>query len=138
MSSDARRSARVALSCWLVLVACGSADHSEQERPASGSPVLNVEQGFNICPQFQGSLVLPQTIAPRERAIVAVIVSDPDGDDAKLSYVWTASSGSLDAPDSSQTGYVCDDTGAQVLHVVAEDARGCHVALDITVTCLSR
>jgi hypothetical protein len=127
------------LAAWLAPAGCGSADRTKQERPEEpDSQAVNVEQTINICPQFVGSIVLPQTIPPGETAVVGVHATDPDGDDALLTYEWTATSGTFSDPEQAATHYDCDATGAQILTVVTKDARGCHVQLDIAVTCLAR
>jgi hypothetical protein len=126
------------LSASLVsLCGCSSTDRSGQAAEPDGQ-LLNVDQDFNVCPEFQGSIVLPQTIPLAQQAFVAVRAIDPDGDDSSLTYAWSATSGMLSDPTRAATHYDCRSAGAQILSVVTEDARNCHARLDIAVTCLAR
>lgn len=128
-----------ALSCALCCVACGSSDQTraaQNDEPPDQQ--LNVSQDFNLCPYFEGSLVLPQTIAPGQTAVVVVRAVDPDGDDEALTYEWSVSAGELTEVDGPSIAYLCSETGPQILTVVTKDARDCHSTLTIAVTCLDR
>jgi hypothetical protein len=128
----------LSLGAALCSLACGSSDQTRASRAEPADQSLNVEQDFNVCPYFESSVILPQTIAPGQTAAVIVRAVDPDGDDALLAYEWSVSAGELTEVDGPSIAYSCTDTGAQILTVVAKDARGCHSTLDIAVTCLER
>lgn len=129
---------------WLIggaaaCFACSAADETRRV-PDEGpeAQLLNVAQDFNVCPHFEGSLVLPQTIAPGQQAVIGVRGVDPDGEDAALTYDWSVTSGELMETGHGYAKYSCDETGPQIVSIVTTDARDCHVQLDIAVNCLER
>jgi hypothetical protein len=97
---------------------------------------VHVTENVNLCPHFEGSLVLPQTIPPETKAIVIVRGVDPDGDSAALTYEFSVSAGELSETVGPSTKYSCTELGPQVLTVVTKDAHDCHAKLDIDVTCM--
>lgn len=122
---------------WLQ-VGCSAAD---QTRTARDEPpeqeVVDVNTNVNLCPRFDGSLIVPQTIQPGQTAVVVVNASDPDGDSATLTYEWSATSGSIVESEGPGAKYSCGDAGPQILTVTTKDARGCHAKLEIHLSCLS-
>jgi hypothetical protein len=131
---------RLALLCGTTAcLSCSASDQSKakpEEEPED--QILNVAQNFNVCPRFEGSIVLPQTIAPGQEAVIVVRAVDPDGDDRALSYGWSVTSGELSETVGGSTKYLCDELGPQIVSIVTTDAPGCHVQLDIAVNCLER
>lgn len=120
-------------------LACSASDESKKvPEDEPDAQELNVAQDFNICPHFEGSIVLPQTIAPAQEAVIVVRAVDPDGDDAKLSYAWSVSAGVLTETVGGSAKYLCNETGPQIVSIVTTDARNCHAQLDIAVNCLER
>lgn len=124
----------VLLALGNLTLACGSADSVRAERPED-PPDVGVESQINSCPSFAFSLVLPKQIATGESATVAAFAIDPDSDDTKLGYVWSATSGDFAAPTASLTEYTCSASGPQVLRVTTSDPDGCENNLDLDVTC---
>ena len=120
-----------------LLLGCGSADQTRAVPPPDDS-LLNVTENVNLCPHFEGSLILPQTIPPGVLAIVVVRAVDPDGNDAALTYDWSLTAGAFSETLGPSTKYSCTDLGPQVLTVVTKDAHDCHVSLDIGVSCLDK
>jgi len=126
----------LSLACC-ALLGCGASDQT-QITPADddGLVQLKVDPGFNECPTFIQSLVIPQAIPPRFSAAVAVLATDPDGPNAALEYTWSASSGAFTDTKQPTTRYGCEARGRQILKLDAVDARGCQSRLAITVDCL--
>lgn len=126
------------LACGLLcgaIVACGAADAAISPQPAEDEEV-EVASSVNACPSFAFNLVLPKVIRPEEDAVVAVVATDVDSDDTKLSYFWSATSGAFAEPRVGFTNYRCSDSGPQVLSVFTSDPEGCESYLDLDVTCL--
>lgn len=139
MSWQARLLRLALLGSAAICFACSASDQTRakpEEEPEH--EILNVAQDFNVCPHFEGSIVLPQTIPPGQQAVIVVRAVDPDGDDRALSYAWSATSGELSETTAGSTKYLCDETGPQIVSIVTTDARNCHVQLDIAVNCLER
>ena len=118
----------------LLLVACGAADATRAERDELAAPV-DVSGSVNQCPSFAYSMVLPQALRPGEMAMVAAFATDPDSDDTKLRYLWSATSGDFDEPAAAVALYTCADTGPQVLSVTTADPNGCEKRIDFGISC---
>jgi hypothetical protein len=129
----------LAFAIGLCALACSSGEHpSEREpEPAASADPTEVQSGVNVCPRFDGSLVMPQRIAPNEAAVITVSATDPDAPDSLLTFAWSAPSGSFTASDKPVTIYRCTRVGAEQLSVVARDRRGCTTELKIDVECVS-
>lgn len=124
-----------AVPCTLtLLLGCGSADST---RAARADPADDTQLGasFNTCPTFAYSMVLPQTIHADETAIVVGLGTDPDSDDALLTYRWSATSGVFGHPSDPLSEYTCAAVGPQVLSVTTSDPDGCENKLDFDVVC---
>ena len=121
----------------LGLLSCGAADHAQVPPTESPDAGTQVASGVNVCPHFEGSLILPQRIRPSESALVAVRVSDPDGDDSQLVFTWSATSGAFSSSDKAVTDYSCSEVGLQQLTFKAQDRQGCSSDMTIAVECIS-
>lgn len=129
----------------LALASCGSGDqtHAVREEPPPEEPPAEPElvdflATVNLCPRFLGSIITPRELGLDEVAYAAVRAEDPDDDDRKLVYVWSASSGEVSEPrEDGFVEYRCGEAGEQVLTVVATDLRGCDVSLEVDVTCFA-
>jgi hypothetical protein len=126
--------AAVSVAC---LLGCGSADETRTVKPDDEAHTLEFTPTLNLCPHFEGSFILPQTIAPGAVALLGVRAVDPDGDDLAISYGWSALSGAFTKPDRPVTEYSCDALGDQPLNVTATDSANCDATLQVSVTCLS-
>ncbi len=51
---------------------CGAADHTPTPEPAVSADPTEVQSGVNVCPRFDGSLVMPQRIAPSVASVITV------------------------------------------------------------------
>lgn len=93
--------------------------------------------GTNVCPIFEASFVLPKLVLADTAAFVAVRATDPDADDLRLTYDWSATAGEFSEPTMPVTEYRCVEPGEQVLTAVATDLGDCGVAIHIDVTCVA-
>jgi hypothetical protein len=137
-------SAKLGRACLLIaatalsLLACGAADHAVTQGSAeAGAAPAQVSSGVNVCPHFEGSLVMPQRIGPTESAQIAVRASDPDAADSLLVFAWSAPSGSFSADDKPVTSYTCGELGTEQLTVTARDGHDCIDELKINVECVA-
>ena len=131
------RTAVVAAS-FALLLGCGAADQTKAARSDDEeNKLVDVTPGLNLCPRFEGSIILPQSIPVDGTAFIAVRAVDPDADDLDLAYSWSASAGEFSKPDESVTDYRCGEPGDQVLTVNARDTSDCDTELHLDVTCLS-
>jgi hypothetical protein len=130
--------ARWLVAASLLLLACGSGDGSRDARDEQDGPppVPLTMVDINVCPLFLGSLVVPQQLLPGEAALVAVRASDPDDDDRRLTYSWSASSGEFAEPGLPITEYRCAELGEQKLTVHTKDQWDCDAELHLDVTCM--
>ncbi|HEX2670355.1 MAG TPA: hypothetical protein VHM25_05755 [Polyangiaceae bacterium] len=117
--------------------ACGAADRAPTPEPIASADPTEVQSGVNVCPRFDGSLVMPQRIAPNEASVITVSATDPDAPDSLLVFSWSAASGTFSASDKPVTVYHCTRVGAEQLTVVARDRRGCTTELTIDVECVA-
>jgi len=123
------------LPCALALfTACGSSDGTRAVREAEPD-AQPVETRANVCPSFEFTMILPRTIRIGETASAVAFATDPDSEDAKLGYRWSATSGKFDKPNASFSQYTCADSGAQVINVTTSDPDGCENYLDFAITC---
>jgi len=121
--------------CALALLSgCGAADGTKTAREQAPDDV-KIDTGINACPSFIYTMVLPEAIRSGEVATVMAFATDPDWDDNKLKYVWSATSGGFDSPNDSLSQYTCADSGPQVLSVTTSDPEGCENNLDFHVVC---
>ena len=128
----------VAAASFALLSGCGSADQTRAARDEEATPELvDFSPAINVCPRFEGSLILPQSIPHAGAAFIAVRAVDPDADDLTLTFAWSATSGDFSAPERPVTEYRCADDGDQALTIVTRDASNCDRALHLDVTCLS-
>lgn len=144
-SPSSRRSPRFGYGSGLVAVAgllilaCGGAEHNRVPEPIeAGAEPAKVSSEINICPRFEGSLVMPKRIGPDESSVIAVSATDPDAPDSLLIFDWNAPSGSFSENGKSVTSYRCAEIGSQRLTVTAEDRWGCVGTLTIDVECLAK
>lgn len=129
---------RVVAASFVLLLGCGSADQTRAARSDDeDNKLVDISPGLNLCPRFEGSIILPQTIPVAGTAFIAVRATDPDADDLDLKYAWSATSGEFSEPSESVTEYTCGEPGEQSLTVTALDAADCDVELHLDVTCLS-
>jgi hypothetical protein len=96
---------------------------------ACGSIVI----GINICPQIQGYLISPITVAVGEAVHITSTATDADGD--PLTYVWTANQGTFTAPNSPNTDFRCATAGTATLSLTVSDGI-CDDGIDQPITCL--
>lgn len=129
---------RFVLVAGVLCGACGSGASTPIEPASEGPQVVNFDSRVNVCPLFLGSAVNPPQIAPEQTAELLVLAQDPDGDDAKLTFEWSATSGAFSARKRSLTEYRCGKLGVNQLHVSARDTGGCTTSIDIAVTCLEQ
>lgn len=121
----------------LCALACGSADHTQIPPPDDDAGrEAQVGSGVNVCPHFDGSVVLPQRIGRDESAYVAAMATDPDAANAQLVFSWTAASGVFTVQDKPMTSYRCSRVGPEDLLVTAKDRQGCSSHLTIPVECI--
>ena len=135
---NALRNAALASVAFVLLLACGDADHVRVP-PAddAGSEAVQVNSGVNVCPRFSGSLVMPQRIGPNESSSIAVRATEPDAPDSLLIFAWSAASGTFTPADKAATKYRCGEIGTESLTVTATDQRGCVSTLQIDVECVA-
>jgi hypothetical protein len=127
---------RLAAVAFVLLPGCGAADQSHAARDDEPpKPVAGVQT--NVCPIFEASFVLPKLVLADAPAFVAVRATDPDADDQRITYQWTATAGTFSEPTLPVTEYRCDELGDQVLTAIASDATNCGVAIHINVTCVA-
>jgi hypothetical protein len=131
-----------ALLAPLAVAGCGSADQSREEpKPEDPEPepeLVDFLATVNLCPRFVGSLITPSELGPDGVAYISVRAEDPDDDDRKLVYTWSASSGEVSAPaPDGRVEYRCDEGGEQVITVIAADVRDCEASLEVHVTCFA-
>ena len=128
---------RFVLVAGVLCSACGSGARTPFE-PASEDPqVVNFDSKINVCPEFLGSAVNPTEITPKQTTALLVLATDPDGDDSKLEFEWSADSGVFSARQRALTEYRCGKAGVRRLHAIARDTGGCVSSMDIAVTCLA-
>jgi hypothetical protein len=130
--------AALAACAALFAFACGAGDHvAIPPVEADGGTETHIASGVNLCPHFDGSLLLPQSLHPNESAYVQVSASDPDAPDSQLVFSWSASSGAFSASDKPVTNYTCAKLGTAQLTVTAKDQQGCTADLNLFVACVS-
>jgi len=122
----------------VLLLGCGAAEQTDSGpgAPPESSGLTDFDPAVNVCPHFEGSLILPQTVLEGEYAFIAVRATDPDADDLSLTYRWSAPSGEFSSPLEPTTEYRCAVGGVQPLTVVASDLRSCDVELQLDITCI--
>jgi hypothetical protein len=119
------------------VLACGVADRVDVENTGDLGGETRITSGVNVCPHFEGSLILPERIAPSESAFIAVRATDPDAADSLLVFAWTALSGTFSASDEPVTNYSCSKLGTEQLTVTAKDDQGCSSDLTLPVECIA-
>jgi hypothetical protein len=127
-----------ATASFALLLGCGAGDQTRAARDDSGdTKLVYAHPTINICPHFEGSFILPQSIPLDTSAFIAVRAVKPDSN-VELTYRWSATSGEFTAPTRPTTEYRCGDLGDQTLTVVAVDEADCEVPLHLDVTCLTQ
>lgn len=121
----------------VALAACGSADHPLPDTPDASPEQAEVSSGVNVCPSFQGSLVMPGHVQVGDAAYIVVRASDPDAPDSSLTFAWSAAKGRFSSPDKAQTSYRCETPGVARLTVTATDRQGCESQLTLSVDCVT-
>ncbi|HEY0467793.1 MAG TPA: hypothetical protein VGC79_26510 [Polyangiaceae bacterium] len=122
----------------LCAFACGAGDQADVTEVMNGDDAgAEVASGINVCPHFEGSLVMPQRIRPNEPSVIAVGATDPDASDSQLVFAWTGTAGTFDPSDKSVTIYRCTRLGSELLTVTATDRKGCVSSLKIAVECIA-
>jgi hypothetical protein len=127
---------RLAPLALLLLQGCGAGDQTQvamDDEPEWQSAGIET----NVCPIFEASFVSPKLVGADAPAFVAVRATDPDADDQRITYAWTATAGSFSEPTLPETEYRCHELGDQVLTAIARDASNCGVAIHINVTCVA-
>lgn len=131
-------SAPLAFGAFLALLGCGSGEQTPSQGSAGASDEqAQVSSGVNVCPIFEGSLVMPQRINPGQSSAIVVRATDPDAPDSQLVFSWTAASGSFSASDKKTTSYRCEAPGMQRLTFTATDRVGCISTLNVDVECVA-
>jgi hypothetical protein len=115
---------------------CGTGEHVDVPETSSVDASTGISSGVNLCPYFQGSLILPQQLRPRESASITVRATDPDAADSQLVFSWSAASGTFSADDKPVTNYECSKLGTLPLTVTATDRQGCSIGLTLSVDCI--
>src|SRR4051812_13625428 len=130
------RGFRLAPLVVILLQGCGAGDqtHAVRDDPPKWQ---SADIETNVCPVFEASFVSPKLVRAEAPAFVAVRATDPDADDQRITYAWTATAGTFSEPALPATEYRCDELGDQVLTAVASDASDCGVAIHINVTCVA-
>lgn len=120
----------------LVLVGCGKRGYPIRDRPIdvkNDGGAVGVTGQFNRCPL----VVLEATpIRARPGDLIAVsgyYTSDADGD--RLTYRWTADSGSFADPKAGETYFSCSTPGAVSLTLTVSDGT-CQESSSASVFCL--
>src|SRR6478609_5733850 len=129
-------SARLTFGAVFGLLACGSGEQlPARESADAGDEQAQVNSGVNVCPVFDGSLVMPQRIGPGQSSSIVVRATDPDAPDSQLVFAWSALSGSFSVSDKRATSYRCGEPGKQRLAFTATDRAGCVSTLNVDVEC---
>jgi hypothetical protein len=116
---------------------CGASPQVDTPQSTDSKPLVAFDPEINVCPVFEGMLVIPLDIPPNVPAQIIVKVTDPDGIDAALTYEWSAPSGNFSDPKSPITAYRCAELGPQALRVTAEDVVGCGRSTELNVSCVA-
>ncbi|HEY2405174.1 MAG TPA: hypothetical protein VGI10_04185 [Polyangiaceae bacterium] len=90
---------------------------------------------FNTCPEITQLAVAPLAIDAPGKINVSAGATDVDGN--TLTYAWTATGGSFDAPTAQVTKYNCSAAGPQTLTISVSDGQGCVSAVTADVLCTS-
>jgi hypothetical protein len=114
----------------------GWAGERGQGADASGTQLAGE---INQCPQLVSHAVAPLDTEVGRAIDLQASAQDsdcphPDGAICGPRVSWTASAGSISAPDSPAATYTCTEAGTHVLTVTASDDK-CKVSQDILITC---
>ena len=114
--------ATVALSLTLN---CGAGD-------SRGDGDLVLEVGFNACPTVD-VVVAPMNVSVGDTMDLDAHAEDADGD--MVTYHWSATAGTIDAPDDHHAHYTCTMAGPVTLTLEVDDGYDCDVVRHIDVIC---
>ena len=106
------------------------------EAPRAGS--VSVNGTINVCPVVDGVSANPAEVAVGNPIALFATAHDSDAGPAALSYHWTASSGSLGGPGTSNPTFSCRGPGVVTLTVTVSDGdttAGCPGTGSVQITC---
>jgi hypothetical protein len=87
---------------------------------------------FATCPEITSYEVAPLRLGPGETAQLSGTATDVDTD--KLSYAWSAESGTVGDSNSANTTYQCNALGIITLTLVVSDG-SCQDVVEAAVEC---
>jgi cysteine-rich repeat protein len=106
---------------------------------------VEVNGTFNLCPTLTSWIAAPLTVSTSGEVAVSAAASDTTTDGMTpdtLTFAWTATGGSFDAPGSASTNFNCFTPGAQILTVTVTDSSpggtSCSDSATIAVNCVDR
>jgi hypothetical protein len=101
---------------------------------AAGDGQIHIAIGV-VCPWFAVTSYSVSPLAASVGGTIAVSAMTSDADGAAITYQWTATAGSFEAPTDATTVYTCTTPGSIVLTAIAQTGP-CQAARTIPVTCL--
>jgi len=93
---------------------------------------------LNLCPVIDGINASPSELAVGGSVVVAGVAHDTDAAPSALSYLWSASSGTLSSTTAASPTFTCTAAGPAMLTLTVSDgdtSPGCGDTLTTTVTC---
>lgn len=104
---------------------------------------VEVNGTFNLCPTLTSWIAAPLTVSTSGEIAVSATASDTTTDGTTpdtLTFAWTATGGSFDAPDAAATNFNCSTPGNQTLTVTVTDSSpggsSCSDSATIAVNCV--
>ena len=90
----------------------------------------------NVCASLDGVGASPAEALVGGTLSLNAIAHDSDAGPGPITFVWSATSGSFDAPSSATPKFTCTSAGVVTIGAVVSDgAPGCAEALTLTVAC---
>jgi hypothetical protein len=99
-----------------------------------GCGTLQVDGLFNVCAKVGGYLLSPLSTVVDGGVSLSAFAEDKEND--PVTYIWSASFGSLSQPTAPATEYRCEVVGEQIVTLTVSDSPGCISKVEIPVTCL--
>lgn len=111
----------------------GAADGRDASSTDGSDSSVMVGVTFNSCPNIVASTASPPMAPVGAMITVTVAANDPDPKD-KLTYAWSAPSGTFATPTAAGTMYTCATVGPQTLTVKVSDGQ-CVQTVMLPITC---
>ncbi|MES1209269.1 MAG: lamin tail domain-containing protein, partial [Pseudomonadota bacterium] len=102
-------------------------------QPGTAGSVL-VNGTLNVCPVLDGISASPAEVVVGSTIALATAAHDSDAGPAPLTYLWTASSGTLSAANVANPTFTCTGAGPATLTLAVSDG-DCGGSAAVTVTC---